>query len=243
LNQLAQTHLQLLRQARDAGYGRSEIYDLRRDYETAVRLHGHLARYNGRPFVCHLVGTASVVLIENQSFPLVRAALNHAAYAVGRFPSGARGKRSDHQRWLASRLGEEVEGLISDITDFPEIDDVFTGKSKLSLETVSERVRDILVQEVANEVDDGHCHGAAIEIGAKWRTDGYVDFLSGLARRFDLDFCLQSLEDIRAELADSDWLTPDTHFTFTFHRQSLPRYVKNTFVAFGKKLVGKSYHY
>ncbi len=243
MSQLAQTHLQLIRQAREAGFSRAEVFDLRRDYETAYRLHGHLARYNGRPFVCHLIGTTSALISEKRPLPLVRAGLNHAAYAVGRFPSGARGRRGDHRRWLISRLGAEVEGIISEITDFPELDDLFKGEVAIPDEDGSGRVGDILIQEVCNEVDDGHCFGASLEIGAKWRRDGYIDFLQGFARRYDLDFCLRSLEQIRAELADAEWLTPQTHFTYSTHRQSVPRYVKNTALAFGKKLIGRSYHY
>lgn len=241
--QFAQTHLQLLKQARAAGYGKSEIYDLRQDYETACRLHGHQARYSGRPFVCHLVGTASVVLAERKSHLLVRAALNHAAYDVGRFPSGARGVRDDHIRWFRSRVGEEVEALVRASNDYPVVPSAIMVRANSSLEGISELERQILELEVCNEVDDGFDYGASLEIGPKWHVEGYIDGIKALAAGLGLSKCENAFDQIASELADSDWLTPEKHFTFTANQPSPLRYIKGRAVAFLKRLRGQTEHY
>ena len=228
--QIAQTHLQLLRQARDAGYGKSEIYDLRRDYETACRLHGHQARHSGRPFVCHLVGTASLVMAEGKTFTAIRAALNHAAYDVGRFPSGARGIRRGHVRWFTSRVGEEVADLVMAIEKYPLVPGALAAKATINFDELGELERTILEQEVCNEVDDGMDSGAALESGQKWN-QSYVDGVKGVARGLGLENCEKVLEQIDIELADSDWLTPQTHFTFTANQPLPPRYIKGRVVA------------
>ncbi len=240
---IAQTHLQLLLQARDAGFGKDDILVLRRDYETATRLVGHMARFNGRPFTCHLVGTASAAIYEGFSLVLVRAALNHAAYDVGRFPSGARGPRADHVRWLKSRVGAEVEALIRDINDYPFTVENIIKKSNEKADDFSVRERDILALEMCNELDDGGDYGAAIEFGDKWRAEGYVDALIRLSRNLRLSFCTEALEEIADQLADSDWLTPERHFTFSTHRQSPLRYLKGMLTAAAKRLSGGDYHY
>ncbi|GEM_PF-3536393 len=240
---LAQTHLQLLRQARDAGYGKEDILVLRRDYETALRLFGHQMRYSGRPFVCHVIGSASAALHEGFSLTLVRAALNHAAYTSGRFPSGARGKRADHTRWLKDRVGLEVEALISDITDYPYSAQLIIEKSHADVNAFSAREREILNFEVCNDVDHGCDYGAAIEKSPNWPVEGYVDAIIRLSRNLGLPYCTQALEEIRGQLADSSWLTPERHFTFTSHRQSPIRYLKSAVIAAAKRLTGGDYHY
>ena len=84
--------------------------------------------------------------------------------------------------------------------------------------------------------------GAALESGQKWN-QSYVDGVKGVARGLGLEKCEQALEQVGTELADSDWLTPQTHFTFTANQPSPPRYIKGRVVAVLKKLKGQSEHY
>lgn len=224
--QLAQTNLQLLVQARDAGYSKSEIYDLRRDYETACLMHSHLARFNGRPFVCHLVGTASIILMEGRAKWMVRAALNHAAYDLGRFPSGARGKRVDHIRWLQSRVGEEVELYIRECNDYAVSPAIMAALARRSPNQITGRERDIVTLHVCNEVDDGADYGANLEPQHKWRSPGYINDLVTLCRHLDLPNSARAFLRIEKELEDGDWLTPSKRFSFTAHRQSPLRYMR-----------------
>lgn len=239
----AQTHLQLLMQAREAGYGREEILTLRQDYETVCRLFGHMGRHNGRPFHCHLVGTASLAIAEEQDFVLVRAALNHAAYDVGRFPSGARGMRADHVRWLKSRIGEEVEALIVEYYKDPVGIDAVIEKSKRPLDHFPPEERRVVALELCNEVDDGRDYGASLDKGIKWRTPAYVQSLIRLSETFNMRHCLAGYKEIEAQIADSGWLQPDIKFTYSPHRQSAPRYIKDTLRAGWLRLRGESYHY
>jgi len=81
----AQTNLGLYKQAHAAGYARGELVWLRDCYEFATSLFtGHL-RASGKPFLSHLVGTASTLAALGAPAVAVGAGLLHAAYSDGDF--------------------------------------------------------------------------------------------------------------------------------------------------------------
>lgn len=75
---IAQTHLQLLAQLREAGYPDAARASAAHAYAHAARAAQGLHRGSGKPFVCHLVGTASIVVRCGARIDLVLAALLHA---------------------------------------------------------------------------------------------------------------------------------------------------------------------
>ena len=68
-------------------------------------------RPQGEPFLCHLVRTASIVLAEGQSLPVVQAALLHAAYSLRR-RAGSGGERGARRAALRRAAGPDVEQLV-----------------------------------------------------------------------------------------------------------------------------------
>jgi len=233
---LAQTNLQLFRQARDAGYSDADILVLRRDYETACLLHGAYMRPSGKPFLCHLVGTASALIIEKQAMPLVRAALNHAAYDVGRFPTGARGIRSDHSRWLKARVGDEVEQLIRAYETYEYSPETVRDLAAQPDRAPSGQARDLLIIKLCNDVDDSLDYSPAIESRHRWFDASYFENLKKLSRQLGLEYCIDAFDRVALELADADWLAPNEKMAFQAHRQSIPRYGKSTIIAWAKSI-------
>jgi len=114
---LAQTNLQLYRQMADATYSESEIVRVNEAYFLASECTATMFRGSGKPFVCHLVGTASALVWERCCVEVVTAALLHAVYQdrVG-FPGAA--SLCDRRRVLRDRFGASCDALVFGYHEF-----------------------------------------------------------------------------------------------------------------------------
>jgi hypothetical protein len=112
----AQTNLQLYRQLIDAGWDETSLGMMRRGYELALALFADAYRSSRRPFVAHLVGTASTLAIWGQSEEKVAAGLLHSAYMLGNFGDGQRDITAARRRVVATAVGTEAERLVHDYT-------------------------------------------------------------------------------------------------------------------------------
>lgn len=236
---IAQTNLQLFRQAREAGYADGDILTLRRDCETVNFLCGDLLRHSGKPFVSHLVGSASALIHEKQPLPMVRAGLNHAAYEHGRFPSGRHGDNARHRQWLRGRVGDEVETLIRAYGEF-----VYTPERVIALAQSPEPVlsgagRDMMILRLCNEVDDSLDYAAALQGDPRWRDRDYFEGLLKLSDLLGLEFCAIAFERVAREMQDSQWLSPVERMAYVSHRPSVFSYGKATAKAWAKMLLGR----
>lgn len=115
----ALTYPQLILQAVDAGLTEPELARLRLAYDLAVRLVDGLYRKQGVPFLCHLVRTASIVLHHTRDLDAVLTALLHAVFFLHVFEgSRRRGPRASDRRFLREQVGESVDRLISQYSEF-----------------------------------------------------------------------------------------------------------------------------
>src|SRR5205807_4084116 len=73
-----------------------------------VQLIAGCFRGSGRPFLDHLVGTASILASYGASPAVLAGTLHHASYSHGRFPEEVRGA-SAMRRWLRRRVGDAAE--------------------------------------------------------------------------------------------------------------------------------------
>jgi (p)ppGpp synthase/HD superfamily hydrolase len=76
----AQTNLQLYQQAIGDCWDESSLASLKEAYEVAIKLFADAYRTSRRPFVAHLVGTASTLIAWRQSPVSATAGLLHSAY-------------------------------------------------------------------------------------------------------------------------------------------------------------------
>jgi hypothetical protein len=108
---IAQTNLQLLAQMQAQGYDESALLLAHQAYlYTTVSANG-LYRGSGKPFVCHLVGVASIVSHCAASPMLISAALLHASYQERVYrdlPGGLNACRLD----IEKRFGGECDRLV-----------------------------------------------------------------------------------------------------------------------------------
>jgi (p)ppGpp synthase/HD superfamily hydrolase len=146
----AQTNLGLYKQAHAAGYAPDELAWLRDCYEFATSLFsGHL-RASGKPFLSHLVGTASTLAALRAPAVAVGAGLLHAAYSHGDF--GITRRRNRHRRVRAA-IGEAAEALVWRYYEQPwnpsEISRLCREHAGLS-----QTDRLVVLMRLANELDD-----------------------------------------------------------------------------------------
>ncbi|WP_146572094.1 DUF6817 domain-containing protein [Botrimarina hoheduenensis] len=109
---LAQTNLQLYAQRLQSGASAEEMARLRATYDLARQLFVGAYRPSHKPFLCHLVGTASALSSWGESPALIAAGLLHSAYLYGDFGDGARGATDERRRLLIAEAGAEAEAIV-----------------------------------------------------------------------------------------------------------------------------------
>jgi (p)ppGpp synthase/HD superfamily hydrolase len=149
----AQTNIQLYRQIRSAGYSANSLRELSSAYTLASFLFSAQYRANGKPFVCHLVGTASILAAHNAPWPVVLAGLLHAAYAEGNFGS-AWPKITHRQRKLVRDvIGGDADQLVEAYTAFMWNADV-AERLVQEIHGLDEVPRSVVLMRIANELEE-----------------------------------------------------------------------------------------
>lgn len=180
---IAQTNLQLDRQLEGLNWPEPDRGAIADAYRLAVELFGGAIRSSGKPFLCHLVGTASVVAASGGSADLVAAGLLHAAYDVGHFGDGT-GRSPGHVRTVRASVGDRVEAFVAAYHRL-EVSHEVVASLEARADRLSPHERRMLLLVLANEVDD-HLDGGVAVVAADlpWRNQPEtVARLVELARR------------------------------------------------------------
>jgi (p)ppGpp synthase/HD superfamily hydrolase len=166
----AQTNLQLYAELREAGYSAADIECIRVAYELALALFTGRYRGSGKPFLAHVVGTASILASIHARASIVAAGLLHAAYSQGEFGNGWSGAAPGKRERLRDAVGPEVEDLVSRYTSLRWQADTIP-KIHERLEALDSRERDVLLVRLANELEDHLDLGALYCADAARRRD------------------------------------------------------------------------
>lgn len=146
----AQTNLQLYAQLHRLGCAPAQLLQVRDGYEFATALFAGQFRGSGKPFVAHLVGTASILAAAGAPPDAVVAGLVHAAYEQGDFGVVRWRRRRDRVR---AALGPAVEALVWRYNEMPwtpaEVERIRANPAQLS---PIDRL--IVLMRLANELDD-----------------------------------------------------------------------------------------
>ena len=147
----AQTNIQLYRQLAELGYPSTDVSRVHRGHSLAMKLFTGLFRGSGRPFLAHLVGTASVLASVRAPIEVVTAGLLHSAYSHGEFGNYWRGPDQAKRTQVLAAVGAEVEALVLGYTCLP-----WTSKTigALADTATASKDREVLLMRLANEVDD-----------------------------------------------------------------------------------------
>ncbi len=150
---IAQTNLQLLQQMRANGYSTAESVKVSEAYRLATQLFANQFRQCGRPFVAHLVGTSGVLVWLKAPVYVVIAGLLHSCYQEGDFRNALEGMTRGKRALVRTVIGDEAEELVAAYTTGSRS---LTGmlRSYASFPTMSAREREVLLMQLANELDD-----------------------------------------------------------------------------------------
>src|SRR4051794_21343770 len=89
-----------------------------RAYELATTLYPGHYQGDGKPFVAHPVGVASILAELGQPAEIVAMALVHAVYGNADFGDGLdSGVTPERRRLVRDAVGERVEGLVRRFTE------------------------------------------------------------------------------------------------------------------------------
>jgi (p)ppGpp synthase/HD superfamily hydrolase len=158
----AQTNLRLYRQLHEAGYAPTDLLLVRDGYELATALFAGQFRGSGKPFVAHLVGTASILAAVEAPPAVVVAGLLHAVYAQGDF--GIARWRERRARVRAA-VGDAVERLVWRYEEMPWTPAAIE-RFRADPAVLAGIDRQVALMRLANELDDNldlamlHSHAA-----------------------------------------------------------------------------------
>jgi (p)ppGpp synthase/HD superfamily hydrolase len=109
----AQTNIQLYNQLRGQGFPREQLALVHRAYELLTTLYPGYYQGDGKPFVAHGVGLASLVAELGQPSEIVAMALLHNVYGNGDFGDGMESGATPERRALVREaVGAEIEELV-----------------------------------------------------------------------------------------------------------------------------------
>jgi (p)ppGpp synthase/HD superfamily hydrolase len=153
VSELPQTNVQLFRQMVACGYSAEDVAAISRAYAFGASLFSGRYRSCGKPFVCHLVGTAAILVWLRAPVASVVCGLLHAAYQEGDFGNFAYGMLDQKRRRLRNAIGAEAEDLVAAYTVSSRTGPALI-KTHRRFGELTDRERTILLVQLANELDD-----------------------------------------------------------------------------------------
>src|SRR5262249_46303721 len=114
----AQTNLQLFNQLRSEGYSSADLDLVRNAYQLAMLLFSGCFQPSGKPFIAHVVGTASILASLRLPGAVVAAGLLHNVYEQGDFGIARRNTSLGKRRKIRQLLGSEVEDYVAKFSAF-----------------------------------------------------------------------------------------------------------------------------
>ncbi|MGD9722669.1 MAG: glycosyltransferase [Pirellulales bacterium] len=158
--QYAQTNLQLYNQMLAAGRSEEDLRLVHDAYELAMRLFAGHYRGNGKPFLAHLVGVASILAAQNAAVDTIVAGLLHSVYMFGEFGDGTRGITPRKRHRVREAAGDVAERIVTEYTtthwNTATLADLKDRSARLSL--LESRVLEI---KLADTLEDHLDHGLA----------------------------------------------------------------------------------
>jgi hypothetical protein len=116
--QVAQTNVQLYNQLRDAGRPLEDLVLVHRAYEFLTTLYPGYYQADGKPFVAHGVGVASILGWLDQPAEILAAGLLHNIYGNADFGDGlSSGATPSRRRIVREAMGARIEELLARFRD------------------------------------------------------------------------------------------------------------------------------
>lgn len=174
------------------GYSRTEIAQVAAGYRLAAKLFTGQFRSNGKPFINHLVGTASILVTLHQSLDVVIAGLLHAVYVQGDFGRRKVGTSSTKTKQIQLAVGLSTERYIAAYT-------VTKWPIQKSVEDLREFERSVIIMRLADTLEDHLDLGILYSSQAKRRNAGkHIEHQIELAQKLNLLDIVNHLSEINS---------------------------------------------
>lgn len=167
---IAQTNVQLYNQLRDAEMPLDHLVLVHRAYELLTTLYPGYYQADGKPFVAHGVGVASILAWLDQPAEIVAVGLLHNVYGNGDFGDGRGGRATrSRRRLVGAAVGERVEDLIVRFADV-RIPVHGMAEARRALPQRDETERRLLLVELADHLEKH------VDMGALYYGDNHWVF-------------------------------------------------------------------
>lgn len=174
MERIAQTNLQLYNQLRLEGRSPDDLALIRRCYELSVALYSGAFQGDGKPFVAHTTGVASIVGQLGVSSAVVGAACIHNVYGNGNFGDGRSEIASPRRRRVVrNAVGDDVEACIYRFRSL-RLNSRSIGEIASRLDQLNDRDRELLTLDLADHLEKYVDHGVLYFGDGTWIT-GFVE--------------------------------------------------------------------
>lgn len=174
MERIAQTNLQLYNQLRLEGRSPDDLALIRRCYELGVTLYSGRFQGDGKPFVAHTIGVASIMGQLGVSSVVVGAACIHNVYGNGDFGDGLSEIASpERRRIVRNAVGDEVEACIYRFRSL-RLNSTSIGEIASRLDQLDGRDRDLVTMDLADHLEKYVDYGVLYFGDSAWVTD-FID--------------------------------------------------------------------
>ncbi len=173
---IAQTNIQLLVQLIRSGMSEPELARVDAAYRLTIPLFSDRFRSDGRPFLAHLCGTASLVAGVTSDVEPIVAALLHAVFSQGALAMSGGATKANQAR-VAAVAGLRPVALILAYDRLAWTSDTILDFARATA-PLDPTVAAVLILRLANEVED-HVDGA-VAFASKSRYSGQPALLDAI---------------------------------------------------------------
>jgi predicted RNA-binding protein YlxR (DUF448 family) len=194
----AQTNIQLYRQLQEKAYFQDDLLFIHNSYELAAQYFSGRFQRNGKDYIAHLVGTASVLASLSLPREVVALGLLHNVYRTADFGDGQSGVTERRRTRIIQTVGQEVEQMAARFYSFPWSPKVWTDISE-NPSTLSLLDRTIVILYLADTVehglDFGYCY-YDVKDAQRYSSPSHSPLLIDIARKLGLPDLAKALDRI-----------------------------------------------
>ena len=202
----AQTNIQLYHQCMDLEYEDWELTVVRDAYRRAQVWFDGLYRGCGRPFLAHLVGTASILARHGASASLVAAGMLHSVYEFGDLDIPDEGITERKRRYVASRTTPEIEHLLYHYANMAWYGTDTTAMEG-NLDHMPLLIARVLLLRMANDLEERHDRSLAFCSKDDSTIEPWLALFQAVAQRLGANTLYEELEE--ACLQNQNFGVPD----------------------------------
>ncbi len=186
----AQTPAQLYQQMREDGWSLAALVRMQNACDLAITLFAGLFRACGKPFLCHGIGTASILIRYKAPLALVEAGLLHAAYSHGRYPGFKSLTTAKRRKRLRKVVGQGTEALIDRYNSY----DWKVGPPAGELHALDCRDAGIFLLRMANDLEEQLDLALAYTAKPPGIPPAWSSYFRGLAKELGVEGLATELE-------------------------------------------------